>query len=365
MDWLYGALAKPLLFALDPERAHELVSAWARLTATVPGAPAMLDALYGSPASERLRSTVLGIEFPNPVGLAAGFDKTGKLYPFFSRMGFGFVECGTFTAKAQAGNPKPRLFRFPAEHALVNRMGFNNPGARAAAATLGGQRRRVPRGVSIGKSKVTPLAEAAADHRDSLRLLTGCADFVVINVSSPNTPGLRTLQEREPLGELLADARRAIDDEARRGATMRPPLFLKLAPDLGPGELEQAVDVAAQAGVDGLVLCNTTLVKDAVPAAKDVEGGLSGSPLRARATELVRLAYRTARGRLPIIGVGGIFSGEDALERIRAGASLVQIYTGYVYGGPGVPRAINRFLDRRLRRDDARLGDWIGLEAQR
>jgi dihydroorotate dehydrogenase len=365
MDWFYGALAKPLLFALDPERAHELVSGWARLTRAVPGAPAMLEALYGSPESERLRSTVLGIEFPNPVGLAAGFDKTGQLYPFFSRMGFGFVECGTFTAKGQTGNPKPRLFRFPAQRALVNRMGFNNPGARSAAATLAGQRRGVPRGVSIGKSKVTPLAQAAADHRDSLRQLTGCADFVVINVSSPNTPGLRTLQESEPLRELLADARRAIDEEARHGGTKRPPLFLKLAPDLGPGELEEAVEVAAQAGVEGLVLCNTTLRKDAVPAAKDVEGGLSGAPLRARATELVRLAYRASRGRLPIIGVGGIFSGEDALEKIRAGASLVQIYTGYVYGGPGVPRAINRFLDQRLRRDDARLGDWIGLEAQR
>jgi dihydroorotate dehydrogenase len=365
MDWLYGALAKPLLFALDPERAHDLVSSGARLAATLPGSPSMLEALYGSPASARLRSTVLGIEFPNPVGLAAGFDKTGKLYPFFSRMGFGFVECGTFTAKAQAGNPRPRLFRFPAERALVNRMGFNNPGAHEAAAILGGQRRRVPRGISIGKSKVTALHDAAADHRESLRELTGCADFVVINVSSPNTPGLRMLQERAPLAELLADARRAIDEEARHGGTKRPPLFLKLAPDLAPGELEEAVDVALQASVDGLVLCNTTLRKDAVPAAKDVEGGLSGAPLRERSTELVRLAFRAARGRLPIIGVGGVFSGEDALEKIRAGASLVQIYTGYVYGGPGVPRAINRFLDQRLRRDDARLGDWIGLEAQR
>jgi dihydroorotate dehydrogenase len=325
----------------------------------------MLEALYGAPASERLRSRVLGIEFPNPVGLAAGFDKSGELYPFFSRMGFGFVECGTFTAKAQAGNPRPRLFRFPAERALVNRMGFNNPGAHAAAATLGGQRRPVPRGISIGKSKATPLHEAASDHRESLRELTGCADFVVLNVSSPNTPGLRTLQEREPLAELLADARRAIDEEARRGGTKRPPLFLKLAPDLAPGELEEAVDVALHAAIDGLVLCNTTLRKDAVPGARDVEGGLSGAPLRERSTELVRLAFRAARGRLPIIGVGGIFTGEDALEKIRAGASLVQIYTGYVYGGPGVPRAINRFLDRRLRRDDARLADWIGVEAQR
>jgi dihydroorotate dehydrogenase len=363
MDWLYGALAKPLLFRLDPERAHELVAAWGRLSAALPGAPAVLESLYGSPASERLHSTVCGLEFPNPVGLAAGFDKSGELYPFLSRMGFGFVECGTFTARAQAGNPKPRLFRFPAERALVNRMGFNNPGAEAAARTLRAQPRRVPRGVSIGKSKVTPLAEAAADHRASLRQLAECADFVALNVSSPNTPGLRTLQEREPLGALLADARRTLEREALRLKVARPPLFLKLAPDLAPGELEEAVDVARGARVDGLILCNTTLRKEAVPAARDVEGGLSGAPLRARATELVRLAFRAGRGELPIIGVGGIFSGEDARERIRAGASLVQIYTGYVYGGPGVPRAINRYLERSLRREGARLADWIGTEA--
>jgi dihydroorotate dehydrogenase len=361
MDWLYGALAKPLLFRLDPERAHELVALAGRLGVAAPGASAVLSTLYGSPRSPRLLSTVCGIDFPNPIGLAAGFDKTGELYSFFSRVGFGFIECGTFTARPQAGNPKPRLFRFPAEEALVNRMGFNNPGAERAARTLRGQRRGVPRGVSIGKSKVTPLAQAAADHRESLRQLTGCADYVALNVSSPNTPGLRTLQEREPLRELLADARAAIAEAS--GAAPPPPLFLKLAPDLLPGELEEAVEVAMAAGVSGLILTNTTLRKDAVPAAQDVEGGLSGAPLRRLSTEWVRRAYRASRGRLPIIGVGGVFSGEDALEKIRAGASLVQIYTGYVYRGPTLPREINRFLDERLQRDGARLADWIGSEA--
>jgi dihydroorotate dehydrogenase len=364
MVWLYRALAKPLLFRLDPERAHEWVSAWARLGASTPGAGAALEALYGSPRSQRLRSTVCGIEFPNPIGLAAGFDKTGELYPFLKHMGFGFIECGTFTARAQPGNPKPRLFRFPEHEALVNRMGFNNPGAEAAGHTLRSQRRSVPRGVSIGKSKRTPLAEAAADHRQSLHQLTDCADFVALNVSSPNTAGLRGLQRREPLRDLLADARRGLAEEAERLGVKRPPLFVKLAPDLGPGELEEAVEVALETGVDGLILTNTTLRKEAVPEARDVEGGLSGAPLRALSTDLVRRAHRASGGRLAIIGVGGVFSGEDALEKIRAGASLVQVYTGYVYRGPGLPRAINRFLDARLRREGARLADWIGSEAR-
>ena len=363
MDLLYGALAKPLLFRLDPERAHELVGWWGRLAAATPGAGPALAALYGSPPSDRLRVNFCGREYPNPVGLAAGFDKTGELYPFLSHMGFGFIECGTFTALAQAGNPKPRLFRFPAERALVNRMGFNNPGAERAAATLAAQLATVPRGVSIGKSKVTPLDEAAADHRESLRHLTRSADYLALNVSSPNTPGLRTLQERAPLAALLADAVQTLAREARAGGRARPPLLLKLAPDLGPGELEEAADVAASSGVDGLILVNTTLRKDAVAAARNVTGGLSGAPLRETATALVRRAYRASGGRLPIIGVGGIFSGEDALERIRAGASLVQVYTGYVYRGPTLPREINRFLDRHLRRLDARLEELVGSEA--
>jgi dihydroorotate dehydrogenase len=341
------------------------VAAWGRLGARLPGAGAALEALYGSPESDRLRSLFCGLEFPNPVGLAAGFDKTGELYPFLTHVGFGFVECGTFTAQPQPGNPRPRMFRFPEQQALVNRMGFNNPGAERAAETLRGQRKTIPRGVSIGKSKVTPLAEAAQDHRRSLRALTRCADFVALNVSSPNTPGLRALQEREPLSAVLSDAHRALADEAKAAGIARPPLLLKLAPDLGPGELEEAVEVAQSAGVDGLILVNTTLRKAAVPGASDVEGGLSGAPLRERATELVRRAYRVSRGRLPIIGVGGIFSGADALERIRAGASLVQVYTGYVYRGPGLPREINRFLERHLRREDAQLGELVGTEANR
>jgi dihydroorotate dehydrogenase len=228
-----------------------------------------------------------------------------------------------------------------------------------------GQRKTIPRGVSIGKSKVTPLAEAAEDHRRSLRALTAGADFVALNVSSPNTPGLRTLQEREPLSALLSDARRALADEAHSAGLARPPLLLKLAPDLAPGELEEAVDVAQAAGIDGLILANTTLRKEGVPGASAVEGGLSGAPLRERATDLVRRAYRVSKGRLPIIGVGGIFSGADALERIRAGASLVQVYTGYVYRGPGLPRDINRYLERQLRREDAQLGELVGTEAKR
>ncbi len=358
MGLLYRAVAQPLLFRLDAERAHDRTAAVLRWCRAVPGGGGLLGALFAF-HSPRLVSRVCGVEFPNPVGMAAGFDKTGALYPALARMGFGSVECGTFTALPQEGNPRPRLFRLPAAEALVNSMGFNNPGAERAARTLAAQARPVPRGVSIGKSRAAPLADAARDHRRSIALLAPCADYIALNVSSPNTPGLRGLEEGDSLVAVLRDARAAIAESAPQRP---PPLFVKLSPDLTDAALDAAVGAALDCGVAGLILTNTTVHKESAPEAQTLAGGLSGRPLRARSTEVIRRARRASGGRLAIIGVGGVFSAQDAWEKLRAGASLIQIYTGYVYRGPGLPRAINRGLDRRLRRDGIDLAALAGAE---
>ena len=359
IDWLYHRAAKRVLFRLDAELAHHLVTAALKHSRTFPGAGLALRKFlaYDSP---RLTSRLCGIRFPNPVGLAAGFDKTGELYPFLSRMGFGFVESGTFTALAQPGNPRPRLFRFPAEQALVNRMGFNNPGSDAAAEILATQRSGSPRGINIGKSKVTELIQATEDYLRSLERLEVFADYVAVNISSPNTPGLRKLQGKQYLSELLGAL---IDRLGALGAgrvTRRTPLFVKVAPDLTIKELDTILETLVAAGCDGIIISNTTIDKSAVPGAGDVEGGLSGPPVRARSTELIEHAFRQAGDRLAIIGVGGINSGRDALEKILAGASLVQIYTAYIYAGPGLPAAINRYLDRVLEGSGLALPDLVG-----
>jgi dihydroorotate dehydrogenase len=358
MGFPYRALLRPVLFRLDPERAHEAVAAAGRAVLRLPGGGALLEHLFAY-AGAGLRQRLWDLEFSNPVGMAAGFDKTGDLYPLLTRMGFGFVESGTFTAQAQAGNPRPRIVRLPRARALVNRMGFNNPGAERAAATIASQVRTVPRGISVGKSRAAGMAEAAADQRLAVRHLAPLADYLALNVSSPNTPGLRSLQAVEALRDLVGELRQELEELPGR----RPPLLVKLAPDLDDAEFDALLAFALEAPLDGLILCNTTLRKQGVPGAEREEGGLSGAPLRARSTELVRRAYRATRGRLPLIGVGGIFSGADALEKIRAGASLVQVYTGYVFAGPGLPRRINRHLDRVCRSEGVSLRDLVGSEA--
>lgn len=338
----------PLLLRMDPERAHNLAAWWMRAVARCGGPPARWT--YRSP---NLRQEVCGRRFENPVGVAAGLDKTGALYPFLSRAGFGFVESGTFTAQRQGGNPKPRLFRFPAERALVNRMGFNNPGAARAARRLVSCERTVPLGVSLGKSRVAPLEEAAQDHATAARWLAARADYLAINVSSPNTPGLRTLQAVEALAPIVGAVR-----EVSGGV----PLFLKLSPDLEPAGFDELVAAALEWRLAGLVLTNTTTQKQGVSGATALEGGLSGAPLRERSTAWVRRAFGVSAGKLVLIGVGGIFSGEDALEKIRAGATLVQVYTGYVYGGPLLPARINRALDEACRERACNLDRLIGEE---
>jgi dihydroorotate dehydrogenase len=348
-------LVRPALFSMDPERAHETTL---RALGALTAAPGGEAALWAATRRYRYRGqrnvrTVFGIRFPNPVGLAAGLDKDGRALPAWPALGFGFVEVGTVTRHPQPGNARPRLYRLPSSAALINRMGFNNAGAAALALRLDrltayGTVRPlpVPLGISLGKSKVTPLAEAVDDYVASLSTLYRYGDYFAVNVSSPNTPGLRTLQDRAQLADLLA----ALRDTARSlaGAGEAKPLLVKVAPDLTDTALAELIEVCLDHGVAGLIATNTTLRRDGLAAADrplaDQPGGLSGTPLTARAFDVVRFVHRQAGDRLPIIGVGGIDAANDALRLFDAGASLVQLYTGFIYRGPTLVRTINRAL---------------------
>jgi dihydroorotate dehydrogenase len=348
IDLGYRGMLRPLLFRAhegDAERIHErTLTAVARLGESR-AARAGIAALC---ARHRRPTTVAGIQFPGLVGLGAGMDKDGVGVKTWGSLGFGFVELGTVTARLQPGNEKPRLFRLPASRAIINRMGFNNSGARALAQRLaaagvarGNLAMGIPIGISIGKTKDVPLAEAAEDYLDSLRTVAPYADYLAVNVSSPNTPGLRTLQDGQILAELLS----ALVKEAWRLAAgaVPVPIFVKVAPELTETALEEVLQVCGEAGAEGLIATNTTLAHEGLstdePLASET-GGLSGAPLTERAREVVRfLANRTT---LPIIGVGGIMSREDGQAMLDAGASLLQIYTGYVYRGPGLVDDLNR-----------------------
>jgi dihydroorotate dehydrogenase len=329
---LYERVARPALFRIrDAEAAHEFALRW-----LARGGPFLRHRRpYSPPGAAR---TVFGVRFPNPVGLAAGLDKDGRALAAWPALGFGFVEVGTVTGRAQPGNDRPRLFRLPASQAIVNRMGFNNAGAAALADRLRALGPLpVPLGISLGKSKITSLDHAVADYVGSLRLLRPYGDYFAINVSSPNTPGLRSLQDREQLTELLA---------ALRAEAAGRPLLVKLAPDLTDAALSEALDVCVAQGVAGVIATNTTLARDrvaAVDAAVAAEaGGLSGAPLAARAVEVVRFVVKESG--LPVIGVGGVLHADDALRLVDAGASLVQLYTGLIYRGPGLVRECIRAL---------------------
>ncbi|HWE90335.1 MAG TPA: quinone-dependent dihydroorotate dehydrogenase [Pseudonocardiaceae bacterium] len=347
---VYSRLVRPALFRVghgDPEIAHHrTVSALARVSAM----PPLLAALRRYYAIDAPR-TVFGIRFPNVVGLAAGIDKDGAALRGWPALGFGHVEVGTVTWHQQPGNPKPRLYRLPASGALINRMGFNNLGARALAlrlAALGPL--PVPLGVSIGKSKVTPLAEAVEDYRSSLRALYPFADYFAINVSSPNTPGLRGLQDRAMLDELVG----ALQLEcASLAGPMRRPLLVKIAPDLTDQAIAEVVEVCLAHRVAGVIATNTTLSRDGlapVDQALAVEsGGLSGRPLAARARDVVEFVHRESAAALPVIGVGGISTVDDGLRLVDAGASLLQIFTGFIYSGPNLLRQLNRAVANRER----------------
>lgn len=332
---LYEAL-KPWLFTLDAERVHEEMSGIMALASHIPGSRNVLSLMTGE-AGQNLEKTVFGVKFPNPIGLAAGFDKDGKLISILPGLGFGFLEIGSVTLEPQPGNPKPRLFRLVDEGAILNRLGFNSEGARAVALRLSmSPPPSVPLGINLGLNKGTPASAAPKAYAQTFRLLQKYGDYFVVNVSSPNTPGLRDLQTATDLARILE----ALQD-ANAG---RKPVLVKLSPDLADGDLADCVGVAAQLA-QGLVISNTTISRNGLPEKYSTEpGGISGAPLRARATELTRKVR--ALTDLPIIGVGGISTPADVRERLDAGADLLQLYTGLIYGGPSTVKRLTRDLAR-------------------
>ncbi len=342
-DIMYQRLLKPLLFLLPPETAHRLTLGLLHLSLAIPGIPVLFRRMF-LVEHPSLRRELWGLTFRNPVGLAAGFDKDGRHYRDMAALGFGFVEIGTVTPSGQPGNPRPRLFRLPADQALINRMGFNNDGVGALVRRL----RSTPRpeglviGGNIGKNKTTPNADALSDYLTCFEALYPYVDYFVVNVSSPNTPGLRELQEKAPLTALL----QGLQSANRR--TPRPkPVLLKIAPDLTEAQLDDILEIVRDTGLAGLIATNTTISREnlASPAGLALEtGGLSGKPLRDRPTEVVRYLHRRSGGKLPIVAVGGINSARDAMEKLSAGASLVQVYSGLVYEGPGLVSSINKGL---------------------
>lgn len=352
---LWQSIARPLLFCLPAERAHYLSMGAFKLMLTPWSIAPMFRWRYAV-VNPVLESRLFGIDFKNPVGLAAGFDKDARWFPQLASLGFSHVEVGTITGQAQNGNPKPRLFRLPADKAIVNRMGFNNAGCDAAAKRLATTRKSKPTdvlGVNIGKTKIVPVEEATRDYLISFERLFAFADYFTVNVSSPNTPGLRTLQNREPLIELLtaiADLNQtlAVDHECDP-----KPVLLKIAPDVTDPQLADIVSILKEVNLDGIIATNTTLSRsDLNTPSPRVEaignGGLSGAPLTNRSRQVVGQLYDQLEGKIPIIGVGGIMSGEDAWQMILAGASLVQVYTGFIYGGPATVRDINRYIAKQL-----------------
>jgi dihydroorotate dehydrogenase len=363
---VYRAVYTVLLRHLPPETAHAVGFWLIRAAARVPGA-AWLGRRFLAPRDPSLRVRAFGLDFPGPLGLAAGFDKDGHGAAALASLGFGFVEVGTVTARPQPGNPKPRMFRFPAERALVNRMGFNNSGAAALAARLraaggarrgpaGGARRglrggaRPVIGVNIGKTKAVPEEDAVADYVTSARLVADVADYVVVNVSSPNTPGLRDLQAVARLRPLLAAVRAALDEASPR---RRVPLLVKIAPDLADADIDAVADLAMELRLDGIIATNTTIsregLRDSAAVADAGPGGMSGAPLKARALEVLRLLHARAGDRLVLISAGGIETADDAWERLDAGATLVQAYTAFIYEGPLWPHRIQAALATLIR----------------
>lgn len=355
----YRTLLRPVLFSLtrhDPEEAHTAIL---RVLATISRSRMLCTLLqaFQDNSFYTLARDVFGLHFPNPVGLAAGYDKDGIALPALAALGFGFLEIGTVTWLAQPGNPRPRIFRMPAADALVNRMGFNNSGAMAMATNLASMPSLgIPIGISLGKSRRTPLEEAINDYRASLRTLYPYGDFFTINISSPNTPGLRTLQERDHLDSLLAALRQEMANQPAimphqlattsvvRSSFHTRPLLVKIAPDLSDQAILEVLEVCTIHQVSGIIATNTSRVGPDAPRPFKEAGGLSGRPLSERSLEVVRFISRETAGRLPIIGVGGIFKPEDAQRMLAAGASLVQVYTGLIYEGPGIVRQINRGL---------------------
>ncbi|RFS82128.1 quinone-dependent dihydroorotate dehydrogenase [Actinomadura spongiicola] len=355
---MYRLLFSLVIARVPAETVHHLTLRGLRAVQAVPGVAPLLRRLL-APRDRALAVHALGLEFPSPLGLAAGFDKDAVAYEALGAFGFGHVEIGTVTGRPQPGNPRPRLFRLPRDRAVINRMGFNNQGSEAAARRLRGRVRRTIVGANIGKTKVVPESEAAADYVTSAERLAPHADYLVVNVSSPNTPGLRNLQAVEHLRPLLTVVREAADRSSER----RVPLLVKIAPDLADDDIDAVADLAVELGLDGIIATNTTIARDALlspPGLVKETGGLSGAPLKDRSLDVLRRLRSRTDGRLALISVGGVESADDVWERVRAGATLVQAYTGMIYGGPLWAHHVNRALSRRLHEstfttlDDAR-----------
>jgi dihydroorotate dehydrogenase len=366
---LYRSTLRPLLFRLPPESAHELALESLAFTLSTKRARRIVSRRFSRTPFGELRR--FGLSFKNPIGLAAGFDKNGTAAEYLAALGFGFIEVGTVTHLPQPGNPRPRLFRLPLDRALINRQGFNNHGAEEAAKFLAKHRPACVLGINIGKSRAVALEDAVEDYLASFELIHALADYAVVNVSSPNTPNLRELQRPEALNALLS----ALQSRNQELATKHPrgqplPLLVKIAPDLTRPELESIVETAERARLAGIIATNTTTSRAGLRTPPDKvaacgEGGLSGAPLGSRSTDVIATIYRLTRGRLTIIGVGGVFTAEDAWEKIAAGASLVQLYTGFIYQGVGIARDINEGLAEILSREGFRtLDEAVGCRAQ-
>ncbi|MBL0064128.1 MAG: quinone-dependent dihydroorotate dehydrogenase [Bacteroidetes bacterium] len=352
---VYKSLLKPVFFLFDPEKIHHVVVLSLRVLGRIPGMKFLLRKLFVK-QDPRLERNIFSIQFPNPVGLAAGFDKDAKLIPELACLGFGFIEVGTVTPKAQPGNPKPRMFRLKQDAGIINRMGFNNEGVEAMVQRLQNRPAHVIVGGNIGKNKSTPNEQAIQDYDICFRALFPFVDYFVVNVSSPNTPDLRSLQEKEPLLALLSHLQKlnaqlsAGSDGANADNNLkRKPLLLKIAPDLTNAQLDEIIEVTLETKLDGIIATNTTISRNGLKADQvTIEeigaGGLSGKPLTSRSTEVIRYLADKAQGRYKIIGVGGIHSPEDALEKLEAGASLIQLYTGFIYEGPGLVKKISEEL---------------------
>ena len=338
---MYKQLIRPILFCFDPEKVHYFTFSTIKLLSKIPGFSGLFRALYEVKDS-RLETEVFGLKFKNPVGLAAGFDKNAVLYKELSNFGFGFIEIGTLTPKAQDGNPKKRLFRLREDSAIINRMGFNNGGVEEAVLRLK-KNNGVLIGGNIGKNKVTPNEEATSDYEICFEALFDYVDYFVVNVSSPNTPNLRALQDKEPLTELLQTLQ-----NKNLAKPKQKPILLKIAPDLTDEQLLDIIDIVNETKIAGVIATNTTLSREGLASENKIEtGGLSGKPLAKRSTEVIRFLSEKSNKSFPIIGVGGIHSAEDAIEKLEAGASLVQLYTGFIYEGPALVKAINKAILRK------------------
>ncbi len=337
---VYKFLLRPILFCFDPEAVHHFTFGLIRFMHKL-GLGGLFRAIYVT-NDPKLKREVFGLTFDNPVGLAAGFDKDAKLYNELANFGFGFVEIGTLTPKPQDGNPKKRLFRLKKDKAIINRMGFNNQGVAAALGRLKNRKTQIIIGGNIGKNKVTPNEEATSDYIKCFEALFDHVDYFVVNVSSPNTPNLRALQEKEPLTELLKTLQ-----EKNQAKNNPKPILLKIAPDLNEDQLLDIIEIVRDSKTDGIIATNTTIAREPLTtsAAKVTaigNGGLSGKPLTDRSTEVIRFLHQKSEGSIPIIGVGGIHSAADAMEKLEAGASLVQLYTGFIYEGPALVKAIQK-----------------------